>query len=286
MTSRLKRIQALREQTGFCLAKAFDKISQKSFSENALTQAWLSELRKHPEIYDDGWYAPPPHGVISVFGKSVDGFVRVNQPSFRPESEWPRDGKFYNPDDIILAYASPIDRDTSLIGDFGLNIYNGDDKSIRDHFENVLRATLYIAEYARVGIEFCELYEFAMTHGTRQGFSNNIESTTDTAGTNIGHTIPLSFESDPAHGQINGARTYDDVKEIIRSSRIFVNGAEHQKIEPNMAFTIEPRFSTEKMPNTMFHLTMIFEGGEKRICHGFQPVMEQMNMGYLARFLP
>lgn len=286
MNETLCRIEELRVFTGECLAKAFTTAQEQRLSEKALTDLCLSYLQQDKNLYNDGWYAPPPHGIITIFGKKSDGFAKVNRPSFRPESQWPKRDLYYDPEDIVLFYASPIDRKTGLIGDFGLCLYNGSDKAVKEHFETVLRATLHIAGHARPGMQFRELYEFAMEHGKNQGFQNNIESSADKTGTNIGHTIPGSFATDPARKAIAQAKTYEDVKDAIRANRIFVNGTSDQTIEPDMAFTIEPRFSTDTMPNTMFHMTMIFERGQKRICHGFKPIMKQAGMNYLMKMLP
>ena len=285
MNAILRRIEELRLYTGQCLAQSFEIAQKESLSEKALADISLSYLRKNKDLFEDGWYAPPPHGIITVFGKKDDNYKKVSQPSFRPESEWPQDRQHYNINDIVLFYASPIDRKTGLIGDFGLNIYSGPDKAIHEHFENVLRATLYIASQARTGMSFSELYQLAIEHGKTQGFYNNIESSADSTGTNIGHTIPLSFPGDPAHIAMAKAKDYAAVKEAIRTNRVFVNAASNQKIQPDMAFTIEPRFSTGTMPNTMFHLTIIFEGGQRRICHGFEPVMQLAGMDYLLKIL-
>ncbi len=286
MNGTLRRIEQLRIFTGECLAKAFATAKEQRLSEKALTDLGLSRIRQDINLYEDGWYVPPPHGIITIFGKKSNGYARVNQPSFRPESQWPKSDLYYDPEDIVLFYASPIDRKTGLIGDFGLSLYGGSDKAVKDHFETVLKATLHIAAHARPGMSFCELYEFAMDHGKSQGFQNNIESSADKTGTNIGHTIPGSFATDPACNAIAQAKTYDEVKDAIRANRVFVNGASEQTIEPDMAFTIEPRFSTDTMPNTMFHMTMIFEGRQKRICHGFRPIMERAGMDYLLKLLP
>lgn len=286
MNEVLRRIEELRVYAGQCLAQSFEIARRENLSEKALTDLSLAYLRRNKDLFEDGWYAPPPHGIITVFGKKDDNFKKVSQPSFRPESEWPQDSRYYDDEDIVLFYASPIDRITGLIGDFGLNLYSGSNKEIREHFENVLRATLHIASQAKIGMSFSELYQLAIEYGKTCGFYNNIESSADITGTNIGHTIPLSFPDDQTHAAIAQAKDYEEIKEAIRSYRVFVNAACDQRIQSDMAFTIEPRFSTDTMPNTLFHLTMIFENGEKRICHGFEPIMQQASMDYLLHLLP
>jgi hypothetical protein len=167
-----------------------------------------------------------------------------------------------------------------------LSLYHGTDAAIWDHFERVLETTLAIAASTEVGMPLCEIYKLGMRLGKAKGFANNIESATDKTGTNIGHTIPLSYSSDPTHTAIARAHSFPDLRNALRDGRKFLNSHENQPVEANFAFTIEPRFSTASMPNTWFHLTVVFENGRRRICHGFQPLFEQAGMGKLRKLLP
>ncbi len=284
----LHRIEDLRNITGECLARAYDTLDKNGpFSESSLAAVWLSELRQAGQFYHDGWYAPPPHGIICTAGKQSESFAALNQDSFRKESTWPKADRIFNDDDILLAYASPIDHRTNLIGDFGINIYRGNDTQIRAHLENVLHTTLFVAAHAKADMPFCDLYEYALQHGKKAGLSSaNVKSITDANDTNIGHTIPLSFSHDPASQKIPYAKSYDDIKEIIRTGRKFINSQQTQTIEENMAFVIEPKFSSENMPDILFHMTVIFENGEKRICHGYKSIFEMTGQDYLEKLLP
>ncbi len=272
-------------QTGQSLAQALKTLGEKPFSEQALSRVFKSEIAADSAFYEDGWYDPPPGGVISLFGKPEDNYTRICEPSFRPEHMWPRDDLLYNAEDMIAVYASPVHRETKIIGDFGLTLYKGSNIELRTHCENVLHGALHIAGQAKPGMAFRELYAFGMAHGESLGFSNEIGSPTDVTGTNIGHTIPLSYKSDPTHTVIAQAKSFEDIREALRTGRKFINSVETQKIEPDMAFTIEPRFSCPPLPQTWFHLTVIFSQGEKQICHGFEPVFEAFGIDYLQKIL-
>lgn len=286
MSGVLQRVEDLKNQTGLALARLFDGLELSGISEKALATAWHETLQSDPALYPEGWYAPPPHGIIMVFGKPEDRYKRVCQSSYRTEPMWPGETRIYDEQDIISLYASPVDRQTSLIGDFGLNLYRGDDPEIKDHFKNVLQSGLHIASLAKVGMPFSDLYRAGMEYGRSKGFSNSIDSYTDAAGTNMGHTIPLSYASDKTIDAVARVRSFEEVQEALRTGRKFVSAEESQRIEENMAFTIEPRFATSSLPNTLFHLTVIFENGQRHICHGFKPVLEKFGMDYLLPLLP
>lgn len=278
----LDKIAALRKQTSDALVRTWSNLSgRRPFSEKACADGWLNELHTIENICEDGWYAPPPHGIICKFGQSHDTYAALNQPSFRPPQAWPSDGIFYGEDDIALLYASPVDKATGLIGDFGINIYNDARKDIAEHLENVLLATLHIARHARPGMMFNELYGHAISHGIHMGLSaDNVESATDIAGVNIGHSVPFSFEDSAPLPPPN------ETKEQIRKSRIFINAEEKFMIKKNMAFTLEPRFSSGGMPGVLFHMTIIFKDGQRHICHNYAPVFELAKMENLIRHLP
>lgn len=282
----LQTIFDIKNDAGLAFVEAF-KAMDKQFSEQDLASAWLSVLQGNNEFYPSGWYAPPPDGVISLFGKPEGQFQRICNSSFRPEHTWPKPDIFYQDQDMVALYASPVHRKTHFIGDFGLTLYKGTNAELMEHCEMVLKSTLHIADYARPGMAFSELYDFAMSHLASQGFVNDIESINDaTDTTNIGHTIPLSYKDDPTHRAIANAGSFEDIKDALRTGRIFVNSKETQMIEPDMAFTIEPRPSTDTLPQTWFHLTVLFDQGEKTICHGFHPVFEALNLQNLIKLLP
>lgn len=284
--SPLEHVAYLKEQSGSALANALEGLRGTRFSEKDLAAAWLSKLRETGLFYEEGWYAPPPDGVIALFGKARDGFKRINEPSFRPEHVWPRPDLFHEPGDMIAAYASPVHKETSLIGDFGLTLYTGTDPEILTHCETVLNACLHIAGYAQVGMTLSEICNYGLAYGQSLGLRSIIVSQTDITGAeNIGHTIPLSFAGDLTRDAVHSTETFEDLRNALSKGRVFVSTIETQRVEPDMAFTIEPRFSTDRMPQTWFHLTVIFERGQKRVCHGFEPVFKAENLCSLLKTL-
>ncbi len=282
----LQRIRNLKTQNASALAETLRSLKGVPFSECRLADEWLRQLSNDEALYDDGWYDPPPRGVIVLFGQKNDGYARVGAPSFRSEPYWPTADRHCESEDVLLVYASPVCRQTSLMGDFGLSLYRGNDASMREHFENVLKASLEIASMAREGMAFSELYHVAMTHVGRYGYANLIESHTDSAGTNIGHTIPLSYTSDDTFKKIDTASDFASLRKMLSEGRSFINAKESQTIESNMAFTIEPRLSAPGLPRIFYHLTVIMDQGVPTVCHGFGPVFEAFDMNYLTKLLP
>lgn len=283
--TKLEVIRRIKDEAGTALAHALDRLGGQHYSESHLADTWLAELRHNPTFYEDGWYSPPPHGVISLFGKPADRFERICQPSFRPQSMWSMPDIYYDREDVIALYASPIHRPTHLIGDFGLTLYRGGNPELAAHCEKVLATTLAIARNTNPGMSFKSIYNMAMDMGQSVGLTNSMASIADKTGTNIGHTIPLSYASDPTHGMVGKAQNFDDLCWTLSAGRKFVNAQELQRVEDNMAFTIEPRFSSSKMPNIWFHLTVVFENGVQSICHGFKPIMQRFSMNSLLAML-
>ncbi len=281
----LKLVEKIKNQTGTAFAKALGAWP-RPVSECDLAEAWLGALRGSPDLYEDGWYTPPPHGMVTLFGKKADRYKRICESSFRPEPMWPRQDLIYDSEDILAAYASPVHKATNLIGDFGLTLYAGPSQDIRAHCVNVLQTSLHIAQNARVGMGFNELYQFGIEYGASQGLRNDIASPSDPTATNIGHSIPLSWAGDTAHEALARAKNFAEITHTLRYGRQFVNGVETQRIEENMAFTVEPRFSSGSLPQAWFHLTVIFENGNRRIVHGFRPVFETCGLDDLSRLLP
>lgn len=273
-----------KKQSGLALAKAINELENNKFSELTLSRKWLENLQLVEDFYSSGWYIPPPSGIISIFGKKEDDYLRISQPSFRPRHMWPSEDMAYDNEDIIALYASPILRTNLVIGDFGLTLYQGFDQNIKEHCTNVLLTSLKIAGKVKLGMSFSEIYEMGIGIASGMGYKNDIESTTDKAGTNIGHTIPfINKQLIPEYNK--GEEAIKKFSEIISSSRRFVSASETMKVEDNTAFTIEPRFSTDDLPQMWFHLTVAFYRGQKIICHGFKPVLEAMEINYLNKYL-
>jgi hypothetical protein len=119
-----------------------------------------------------------------------------------------------------------------------------------------------------------------------QGLNNNRTITyTDKVKTNIGHTVPWSYE-DPTPEElsiINGT-DFDKLKNLISSKRINLNEKEDFKIPPTIAFTTEFRAESNKdphLPNASFHLIVSFVDGKKEVLGGFNTVFQATRMDFI-----
>src|SRR2546423_435467 len=82
--------------------------TDEPISEAKFRDLWLEEMRKSSEIYPDGWYIPPPHGMFVLFGTD-DDFSRMVYESSRFEKVWPRDDIFLNrKKGLLFFYCSPV----------------------------------------------------------------------------------------------------------------------------------------------------------------------------------
>ena len=103
---------------------------KQSISEVQLRDTWLAEMRRNSTIFPDGWYMPPPHGIGVLFG-SAHKESRMNYSHLRLPQVWPRsDIMLGGKNEMAYLYASPVDKSTGIIGDFGMVIYLGNDNKI------------------------------------------------------------------------------------------------------------------------------------------------------------
>src|SRR5436853_4201407 len=92
---KLEVCKSTRKIAADSLAKVLKKLlkSKKPISEVMLRDAWLFEMRKNKNIFPDGWYMPPPHGIMVLFADEKN-VQRFNYKSARPNETWPRDDIF------------------------------------------------------------------------------------------------------------------------------------------------------------------------------------------------
>lgn len=64
-------------------------ISRKNVSEVDFRDEWLGQIRKDPQIFKDGWYIPPSHGMAVLFATDKDP-ERVSIKSLRSKEYLPR----------------------------------------------------------------------------------------------------------------------------------------------------------------------------------------------------
>lgn len=263
-------------------------LAKKTFSEIDLRDTWLLHMRKRNSIFPDGWYVPPPHGVAVLFAPD-DKFQRVCPSSLRLEEFWSRDDILLDKNrGLVLVYASPVNRKSGIIGDFGLTLYFGKRLEIIEHLKKSFQIVQEIFAYIEVGMKFSDVARFAHRQMNKKGLYSDLLSPTDPAGTNIGHTIPAVFEgwNDREEEIIKSPDSpWDDVKKVISKKRIFVNEIESFVIRPGMAFTIEPRPKVVNNPNipmVWFHTIVLIDGeGKKELVTGFDELFKLTGTDYM-----
>ena len=145
--------------------------SGNQISEVVLRNHWLKKIRENSNIYPNGWYLPPPHGIGVLFGTEVN-YQRMNYQSLRQENSWPKDNIFLDKNNgIIYVFFSPVDKSTGMIGDWGLTIYCGKNPDIIEHLKLCLSLNYQVLEHAQVGMTFSELTNFANKLFLKQGLS-------------------------------------------------------------------------------------------------------------------
>jgi len=255
-------------------------------SEANLRDVWLVEMRKSSIIFPDGWYFPPPNGIGVLFGTEED-YGRMNYQSLRPEEIWPKKDTFLDREKgIIYVYASPVDKATGMIGDWGMTIYFGNNPDIIEHLKQCLYLNHQVLDYAKVDMSFADLTTYAVNLFTQQGLSNQITSITDTAGVNIGHTVPASYEQwTPNEYEIFESNDWEKTVKMISKKRKFLNTSEPLLIHNGMAFTIEQRLTRPDrplIPMSSFHTIAVFHpGGRKELLTNFDDIFKLTGMSYM-----
>lgn len=288
---KLKIIKSTRKIAADTLLQTLKEVlrTKNPTSEVGFRDNWLENLRKHQKIFPNGWYEPPPHGIVVLF--SNDEYpTRISYDTLRPQSNWPKEDSFLDlQNGIAYLFASPTDKSSGIIGDFGITIYFGQDNDIKDHLKNCLSLDKEIFEQVSVGQSFAQVWEFTGKLLKQKGLKNEIISFTDPAGVNLGHTIP-STDRDWTNqenkvikiGESNWQRFID----MISQNRIFVSSKENFKIKPRIAFTIEPRPSIDNKPNIptalSFHtIALFYDDNKKELITGFDEIFKLAGMDYM-----
>lgn len=279
-----------RKYTADCLLKVLKEVLEKEekISEAEFRDKWLKELRKSKDIFPDGWYVPPPHGMTVLFGTDED-FSRLNFSSIRPEKFWPRKDVYLNlTKGIAMLYASPVDKKTGIIGDFETTIYFGKKKKTKKHLKTNIEIIKKIYDYLQIGMPFSQIVSMANKEFKNQGLTNEVLSINDPTNTNIGHTIPFSYEEISLEENDilkQGDRNWQNMLTMISKKRKFVNAEEQLLINPGMAFTIEPRLknsNNKSVPFSTYHSIILFkENGEKELLADYDEIFKLVGMDYM-----
>ena len=260
--------------------------SKKRISEIDLRDEWLLELRKHKEIFPEGWYNPPPLGFIILFGDK-NHIQRLYLKSARPVEFWPKDNIYLDQKEGVASmYFSPVNKQAGIIGDFGLTVYLGSNKDIKKHLCKVFNITKEIFNYIKLEMKFSDICKFAINIAGKNDLTNDIVSISDPSNTNIGHTIPAIYEEWTNQEKKNlKTRNIEVLANTISKKRKFLNLVEQTKVQPGMAFTIEPRLldkKDRKLPMAYFHtIVLIKENGQKELLTGFNDIFRLTGMNYM-----
>ena len=196
---------------------------------------------------------------------------------------WPQSDKILTDAGVGIIYASPVDIKSGTIGDFGITIYRGSNKRIISHLSNCLNVLEIATEHAQIGMQFCELHDFAQKLFAENGLTNARTVTwTDKVGTNLGHTIPWSYEEpDDQEQKIITGQDFQKLSQLISEKRVNVNRLEHFKIPDNIAFTLEARLESLEdplLPNVFYHLIITYKEGKKTVLSNFNKVFDAFSM--------
>jgi len=279
MSDLIKAIIKTRKLTADIFVKAL--VDLENNSEIEIAQKILIEVGKHKEIFPEGWYNPPPSGVAVLLDEKP--FKRLQFKTIRDSEYWPKNISYFEKKSVGIIYFSSVDQSTNMIGDIGFTLYKGEDDEIKRHIEVCYKAILSVAKHAEVGMSFSELCEFG-----KELFKDKFKITKwislssgilEKGSMNLGHTIPGVFEAD-----FNFGNNFEEIRETIRTKRIFINSNEEFKIPETCAFTLEARLADEKkeyLPNTFFHFIVCFDEGKKIILENFDEIFRTVGMDYM-----
>ncbi|MBI5456334.1 M24 family metallopeptidase [Candidatus Kaiserbacteria bacterium] len=247
-------------------------------SEVDLRNDILSGIAGENSLFPKGWYDPPPGGTSVLFGTSP--FDRLKYETIRDPFFWPRESFRFERETVGFVYASSVDTTTGMMGDHGFTVYSGSDGRIAQHIRRVYETIYTVADLAQVGMKFSALYAEAMQVFRKQHVAIRWMTThNDTQKTNLGHTVPGSFDGDDPY-----LGTFEEIKERITKGRIFINEIEDFSILPTCAFTVEARLvDTEypELPNTFFHFIVTFSNGQKHTLSDFDDIFRDVGMSYM-----
>jgi len=288
---KLKICKQTRKITADALYKTLKKVlkSKKPISEVSFRDAWLLEMRKNDSIFPDGWYTPPPHGMGVLFA-TENNIDRLNFKSIRPEEFWPRDDIFLDrKKGIVLLYAGPVDKKSGVIGDFEMTLYFGKNENIQNQLKTNLDIIYQIFKNAKPDMMLSDIYAYGNTLLKKNNLVNIIYSVSDPTNTNIGHTVPFSYENMTVQEEKilkSGNKTWEKVCKMISKKRKFVNTVEDLKIKPPMAITIEPRSKIkgkEESPLISFHAIMLIkEKGNRELLTNYDRIFKLTGMTYMV----
>lgn len=269
--SAVDAIVSARQKTADCMVAGLQ--SRRGDSESDVRDAFLQHLSNEQSLFPEGWYDPPPGGSSVLFSQKP--FSRLQYESLRTEMYWPDENFSFADETVGALYLSSVDRETRMIGDVALTVYNGKDRAVQNHIKHCHDVIYSIANFSAVGMKFSELHLFAKNLIEKEGLK--IGWMANDRDLNFGHTVPGSYSS------VEFGSTFEQIREAIRTQRTFIHASEEFSIPEAVAFTVEARLVDidETLPNTLFHFIVIFREGEKHILSNFDKIFKHMSMDYM-----
>jgi Metallopeptidase family M24 len=253
------------------------EISEAEFSQFA-----LNAFSKNADVTQSGWYEPPPGGVAALFAVPPD-YERLEFDTLRKETYWPQKDRILSQDGVGLLYVSPVHRETGIIGDFGITVYRGSSPEVLDHFAKCLNTLERVASEVEVGMALLEVHERAQQLFKANGLTNARTVTwTDKTGTNLGHTIPWSYEV-PEESESKVIKTGDmnQLKDLISNKRLYLNTKETFLIPETIAFSLEARLESienPSLPNVFYHFIIAFDRRKKKVLANYNEIFDAVGM--------
>jgi len=255
-------------------------------SELAISQAIQQAITEDQALHDQGWYNPPPAGIGILFAEATSP-ARLSYDSLRNESNWPQSDSFRTQETVGFVYASPVHKATGMIGDFGFTFYQGQDEAVQKHMVNCLEALEVAAGYAAVGMAFRDLHAATQDEFEKRQLHNDrmITFNDPLGGTNLGHTVPWTYETPTQEEQaIIDKADLNVLKDVIAHKRLYINHGETFTIPENIIFTLEARLESKsepKLPSIYYHIMVVFKDGAKTLVCNFNPVFESLGMDFI-----
>ena len=277
MSDLIEAVKKTRELAADIFTKSL--INLEGNSEIEIREKILSEVKNHSEIFTEGWYDPPPFGVAVLLDKKP--YERLLFKSLRNSECWPNEISKFDKETVGMVYFSPVDCKTKMLGDIGLTIYRGNDQEIKEYIKKCYKSILSVAEHAKVGMKFSDLCIFAdkLLKNKYKIVGWMTASPKSQKLMNFGHTIPGSFENNFVFGN-----AFEEIKESIRTKRLFINEIDNFEITKTCAFTVETRLlDPEKLylPVVYFHFIVCFNKGKKEVLENFSEIFKTVGMDYM-----
>jgi hypothetical protein len=247
-----------------------DLIGKPGITEKMFHSEWYRRLSDFPDVFADGWYAPPPHGMSVLTGKRTS-FQSMRDPEFWPSSQiinWQND--------LFHVYASPVGKSNGVPGDIAMTLYFGPSPTIKGHFKKTheVMSEIFAALEAGLYQNSFDLVFAANAAFAKAGYRNMVFSVTDPASINLGHTFP-AIKIDPAQTALSDAQ-----KDHIRMSRLYLNSVTKWPFAEDLQFTFEPQLVPLHDPASakMSYHYLVQGGAKPVVCRAIDGLLKRFDL--------